>query len=85
VFSIILAESCLLCITGGLLGLLLGHGLVFAAAPIVEARSGLLLNPFAFEPVEVVLIPSLILLASLIGFIPGMSAYRTDVAKALSE
>ena len=85
VFSIILTESILLCVGGGLLGMLLGHGLVFLAAPIVEAKSGLIINPFAFEPMELVLIPALIVLASLVGFIPGMTAYRTDVAKALAE
>ncbi|MFG0332758.1 MAG: ABC transporter permease [Maioricimonas sp. JB049] len=85
VFSVILAESILLCLTGGLFGLLLGHGLVFLAAPIVEARSGLLIDPFAFEPIELVLFPVLIVLASLIGFLPGLTAYRTDVAEALSN
>ena len=85
VFSIVLAESALLCISGGVLGLLLGHGLVFVASPIVEARSGLLLDPFAFEPLELVLFPVLIVLASLIGFIPGLTAYRTDVAKTLAD
>ena len=85
VFSIILAESVILCFGGGIAGLILGHGLVFAAAPIVEARSGLLLNPFAFEPLELVLLPLLILLASLIGFVPGMTAYRTEVAETLSD
>ena len=85
VFSVILAESILLCLGGGLFGLLLGHGLVFAAAPLVEARSGLLIDPFAFEPIELVLFPVLIVLASLIGFLPGLTAYRTDVADALSN
>ena len=85
VFTIILTESAMLCFAGGVLGMVLGHGLVFIAAPIVEARSGFLLDPFAFEPLEVLLLPALIVLASLIGFIPGMTAYRTDVAKTLAE
>ena len=85
VFAIVLTESILLCVGGGLIGLLLGHGLVFGTAPIVEARSGILVNPFAFEPAEFVLFPVLLVLASLVGFIPGMTAYRTDVAKALAE
>lgn len=85
VFSIILLESILLCLAGGVLGVLLGHGLVFAAAPIVAAKSGLLINPFAFEKTELFLIPVLIVMASLVGFIPGMTAYRTDVAEALSD
>jgi putative ABC transport system permease protein len=85
VFSIILAESILLCFGGGILGILLGHGLVFAAAPVVQQQSGLLINPFAFEPIEFVLLPGLIALASLIGIVPGLSAYRTDVARALAD
>jgi putative ABC transport system permease protein len=85
VFSIILAESLLLCVGGGFFGVLMGHGLVFAAAPYVAAQSGLLIDPFAFEPIELTVLPALIVLASLVGIIPGLTAYRTDVAKALAE
>jgi len=85
VLSIIVAESILLCVIGGVLGLLLGHGLVFAAAPIVEDRSGFLINPYAFEWVEIWLLPILVGIAAVVGFIPGMSAYRTDVADSLSR
>ena len=85
VFSIILAESILLCFGGGILGILLGHGLVFAAAPVVQQQTGLLVNPFAFEQIEFVLLPALIALASLIGIVPGLAAYRTDVARALAD
>ena len=84
VFTIILTESILLCFGGGVAGILLGHGLVFAAAPLIEAQSGLLISPLAFEPIELVLLPVLIVLASLVGFVPGLTAYRTDVAKTLN-
>ncbi|WP_339728537.1 FtsX-like permease family protein [uncultured Gimesia sp.] len=85
VFTIILSESVLLCLGGGILGIILGHGLVCIAAPIIEARSGLLINPFAFSSVELILLPILVVLASLVGFIPAMTAYRTDVASTLSD
>ncbi len=85
VFYIVLAESTLLCIGGGLVGVVLGHGLVFLAAPLVELQSGILINPFAFDIKELVLLPSLIVLASLVGFIPGLTAYWTDVAKTISD
>jgi putative ABC transport system permease protein len=85
VLSIILAESILLCLAGGVLGLVLGHGLVWAASPIIEARSDLLIDPWSFEWVELILLPVLIVLASLVGLLPGLTAYRTDVAKSLTE
>ena len=85
VFSIILAESILLCVIGGIIGLILGHGLVYLAAPYVAQQTGLLIDPFSFEPIELVLFPILLLLASMVGFIPAMTAYRTDVADALAS
>jgi putative ABC transport system permease protein len=85
VFSIILAESVLLCFGGGLLGILMGHGLVFASSGLIERRSGILIDPLAFEPMELIVLPVMIVLASLVGFIPGMTAYRTDVAKTLAD
>jgi putative ABC transport system permease protein len=85
VFWIIFCESVLLCAGGGLFGMLLGHGLVVFAAPLLEAKTGLLINPWAFEQWELVLLPAMIGLASLVGIIPGLTAYRTDVAKALQS
>jgi len=83
VFSIILAESVLLCFIGGLLGLLLGHGLVFVASGVIAKETGLLLNPWAFEPMELWVFPILFALAVLVGFLPALTAYRTDVARNL--
>lgn len=83
VFSIILAESILLCLIGGLLGLIMGHGLVFAASGVIAKQTGLLLNPWAFEPREFLVFPVLFVLAVLVGFLPAITAYTTDVAKNL--
>lgn len=85
VFSIIIAESVLLCAVGGLAGLLIGHGLVFVAGPIVESRSDILINPWSFELQELAIFPALIVLAVVVGIFPGLAAYRTDVAKGLSD
>lgn len=85
VFAIILAESAILCLGGGVLGLLLGHGLVFVAAPIVEVRTGLIVNPLAFERMELVLFPVLLVMSVFVGFLPGMTAYQTDVAESLNN
>ena len=36
-------------------------------------------------PYELLIISGLIVLASIVGYLPAMAAYRTDVAKALSS
>ncbi len=53
------------------------------ASPYVVERTGIALSLFEFDWQELVLIPGLVVLASLVGFLPALSAYRTDVAKAL--
>ncbi|MBI1314067.1 FtsX-like permease family protein [bacterium] len=85
VMLIILGESLLLCLSGGLLGFTLGHGLVFVAAPFIESRAGILVNPFKFELLEIALLPMLLVMAILAGVLPGLAAYRTDVASSLSD
>ncbi|MBS0264016.1 MAG: ABC transporter permease [Planctomycetes bacterium] len=85
VFSIIIAESVLLCLGGALMGLLLGHAFVFVAGPIVESRSDILIDPWFFEQHELWILPALLVLAVIVGLVPGITAYRADVAKGLSE
>ena len=85
VFSIILAESAVLCLGGGIIGWLLGHGLSVLTAAQVSKMSGLLLDPWAINPLEFVLFPVLLVLAALVGFLPAMTAYRTNVADALQQ
>lgn len=85
VFTIIVAEAMILCLGGGLLGVVLGHGLMFAAAPIVERSAGIIVNPFAFATAELILFPALLVMAIIIAVLPGLSAYRTDVAESLSH
>ncbi len=84
VMAVILMESVLLALCGGVAGILLGHGLVGLANPLVVARTGIELSVTQFDLQELVLIPGLIILASVVGILPAMTAYRTDVAKSLS-
>lgn len=84
VMMIILTESVLLSLAGGVLGILMGHCLIGLAAPYVEDHAGVMLAFWEFDPLELVVIPGLIVLATLAGLIPAIAGYRTDVAKALS-
>ncbi len=84
VMTIILVESILIALLGGALGVVLGHGIIGLASPYVVERTGVSLSLFEFDWQELVLIPGLVVLASLVGLLPALAAYRTDVAKSLA-
>ncbi len=84
VMAIILMESILLSLGGGLLGVVLGHGLIAALSPTIVEQTGVMVSALHFQWVELVLIPGLIVLATLVGYLPAAAAYRTDVAKSLT-
>ena len=73
VMGIILVESILLSVLGGLLGVLLGHAMIGLASPYVVERTGVLLNVFQFDWKELTLIPALVVLASLVGLLPALA------------
>jgi putative ABC transport system permease protein len=83
VMLIILMESILLSLMGGAFGLLLGHGAIWLFSPMIADWTGVVIGLLQFQLPELILIPGLILLASAVGYLPAMSAYRTDVAKSL--
>lgn len=84
VMAVVLLESILLAVGGGVIGILLGHGLIGLASPYVLQRTGIALGLFEFDWQELVLIPALVVLAALVGLLPAVAAYRTDVAKSLA-
>ncbi len=82
--TIILLESIMLSLGGGLFGLALGHTLVGILSPTIADQTGVIVGVFQFQWQELILIPGLLVLASIVGYIPAMSAYSTDVAKSLT-
>ncbi len=85
VMGIILVESILLSLLGGLAGVFLGHAVLGLAGPIVEAHAGIALKFWQFNGKEGLLVPGLVVFASLVGFLPALTAYRTDVGKTLGS
>lgn len=81
---IVLFESILLSVCGGLAGIVLGHAIVGLAAPYVVETTGVRLAPWQFDQTELIVIPALVVLAAIAGSLPALAAYRTDVARALS-
>ncbi len=85
VMLVVLLESILLSLGGGALGVLLGHSLIGAFSGTIFEQTGIRVSALSAQPVELILIPGLIALASIVGYMPALIAYRTDVAKALAH
>lgn len=83
VMSIILLESILLSLMGGAMGVLIAHGATWAFSPMIADYTGVVIGIWQFQLGELILIPGLVVLASAVGLLPAISAYRTDVAKSL--
>jgi putative ABC transport system permease protein len=83
VMLVILLESILLAQGGGAMGVLFGHGLIGVLGPAILEYTGVAVGPLHFSWVELVLIPGLVALAAMVGYLPAVIAYRTDVAQAL--
>jgi putative ABC transport system permease protein len=49
----------------------------------VEFYTGITVPAWRFTPAELLLVPALVAFATLVGFLPALTAYRTDVAKTL--
>ncbi|MEQ8787156.1 MAG: ABC transporter permease [Pirellulaceae bacterium] len=85
VMSIILLESVLLSMIGGAGGWLLAHLLNQAAAGYIVEKTGVSISFLSIAPAELLIVPGLLLLAVAVGFLPAMSAYRTDVARSIGK
>lgn len=85
VMLVVLFESLLIAFIGGLAGWLAAHLMGLAFSPMVEYRTGIRLGLLtSVTTYELLLIPMLILLASIAGLVPAMAAYRTDVSQNLA-
>lgn len=84
VMGIILSESILLSLGGGVLGVLIGHGLIGILGPQISEYTGIMVYAWQFQLKELILIPGLVALASIVGYLPAVIAYRTDVAQSLT-
>jgi putative ABC transport system permease protein len=83
VMMVILFESILLSLAGGVVGFVLGHSLIGILSPWISESLRVPVSAFQLQGIEVLLIPGLTLLASIVGYLPAVMAYRTDVAESL--
>lgn len=84
VFRVIAGEAAVVVTAGCVLGLVLGHVLVAAAAGYVHDAAGFSPNALRFLWEELAVAAAVILAGCIAGTVPAASAYRTDVARALN-
>lgn len=86
ILYIVLIESLMIALGGGLIGWLAGHVVGVVASDKIEEITGLQIGMFNTISVqELIVIPGLVVLAVLAGIIPAIAAYRTDVSRNLSS
>lgn len=83
VFAAIVAESAAISAIGALAGFVVYVAVVLAAAALVRAETGVVVDAFRFHPVLVIAPVAMTVLGGLCGLIPAFKAYRTDVAQNL--
>jgi len=84
VTGIILLESLLIAIIGGICGWVLAHAAITIASPAIEARTGVQATFFTISSYELYVLPFVLVLATLAGLLPAAVAYRTDVGQNLA-
>ncbi|TVP97369.1 MAG: FtsX-like permease family protein [Planctomycetaceae bacterium] len=84
VTSIILLESLLIAIIGSIAGWVLAHAAILIASPMIESYTGVWPGFFRVSQFEFLVLPLVLLLATLAGLLPATIAYRTDVSRNLA-
>jgi putative ABC transport system permease protein len=82
VFSVVVLEAVILCLLGGVLGLVLGHGAVAAAAPRLLEDYGIRVAP-SVGPADAIALAALVGMGALVGLLPAWRAFRVPVAENL--
>ncbi len=83
VLVLICVEAAFIGLFGGLLGLLVGHGLAAVGSGFLNSLIGQSINWFLVDRFELLYLFGVTILATLAGLVPALSAYRTSVATNL--
>ena len=84
VTMVILLESLLIALIGGIGGWILAHVGIWFASGTIEEQTGVQVGLLTTSTYELYILPLVVILALFAGFLPAWFAYRTDVGSNLS-
>ncbi|WP_235951300.1 ABC transporter permease [Crateriforma spongiae] len=84
VTTIILMESLIIALIGGIVGWVSAHAAIFFASGYIESQTGIQVGFLSTSKMEIAVLPLVLILALLAGLLPAWSAYRTDAGSNLS-
>jgi putative ABC transport system permease protein len=84
IFSTVVLESATISAIGMAAGFIVYLGITLAAAAVIRAQTGVVLDALAPHPVMLWAPAGMIALGALAGIVPAWKAYRTDVAENLA-
>jgi putative ABC transport system permease protein len=84
VFSAVILESASIAGLGMIAGYIVYIVIMAAAARIIRAQTGVVLDPFKFNPVMLWAPLAVVALGAAAGIVPAIKAYATDVAEHLT-
>jgi len=96
IMGVILSETTIISVGGAFFGWIAAHLINGGISPWVRQYTGVTINPLTFAPsvvishdlgiqlsTELLLVPIIIIFALVVGIIPAITAYRTDVSENL--
>jgi putative ABC transport system permease protein len=84
IFCAVVLEAATIAGMGAALSFLVYGAIMAAAAAVIRAQTGVVLDPLAAHAALALAPPGLIALSALAGVVPAAKAYRTDVAENLA-
>ncbi len=85
VVALVVAETSALASVGAVLGCLIAHLALYAAADALERALGFHPDPMRLTGLEGAVVLMVIVAGALAGWLPGMQTYRSDVVASLRE
>jgi putative ABC transport system permease protein len=84
VMGLVISEALMISLLGGILGLILGHGLIGVGAYFIKVETGVNFTGSYLSLADWAVLPGAAFLGFLAGLVPGVQAYRLGVLKNLS-